>query len=172
MTETPPAAQTEARASAGSRRWLLGLLVASLAFNLFVIGAAVAERLWPERAESMRTPRVTELLPRNFFVGLDRERRDELKVVFQERRQTFRDERRALREAAQHVADALGQEPYDSELVRRAITEYGDANRKLVDLGLAVTQDLVERLTPEERRELADHIRKRAAPPRSRRKTN
>ena len=169
MTETPPAARTGASPSAGSRRWLVVLLVASLGFNLFVIGAAVAERVWPERAESIRTPRVTELLPRNFFMGLGRERRDELKVVFQERRQTFRDERRALREAAQRVADALAREPYDPELARRAISEYGSATQKLVDLGLGVAQDLVERLTPEERRQLAEHIRKRAAPPRSRR---
>lgn len=146
------------------RRWLLVLLLASLAFNLVIVGAAVAERFWPQASERASAPRSTDLLPYRFFAELDRQRRAELRAVFRAHRAAFHEERQELRQAARAVAAALGETPYDPEKVRSAIAEHVSRSHKLVDLAGTVAGEVIDKLTPDERRLLADRIRERAEP--------
>ena len=151
------------------RRWLVPLLVASLALNLVIVGAALSGRYWSKHDGRGGFHRSAELMPRSFFAGLERERREELAAVFRARKPEFRDERRALRAAAAALADALEREPFDAQQAQSAINEHAGRSRQLIDLGAAIADNLVEALTPEERRALAEAIRQRLEEDRRRR---
>jgi Spy/CpxP family protein refolding chaperone len=166
---SPSEPEATSRRSVGTRRWLVPVLIASLAFNLVVIGAAVAERLWPMQGERAGFHRSMHLLPRQFFAELDSQRRSELGAAFRARRSEFREERGALRDAASALVDALEREPFDPSLAQSAIAEHAGRSRRLVDVTMAVSSDLVEALTAEERRALAEAIRQRLEHERTRR---
>ena len=150
-----------APAPARTRRWLMPVLVASLAFNLVIVGAALSVRYWPKHGDRGGGHRAADLLPRSFFRDLDEERREELSSVFRAKREEFREERRAQREAAAAFADALEGEPYEAQLARSAVAEHVGRSHRLIDLVATVAEDLTEALTPEERRALAKAIRHR-----------
>jgi Spy/CpxP family protein refolding chaperone len=168
-TRTPSLEESRTAPARGIRLWLALLLVASLAFNLVIIGAALAERIWSEPRERVGIHRSAHLLPRQFFVDLDPQRRDELTEVFRVKRLEFREERQALRGAASAFADALEHQPYDPIAAQSAIAEHASRSHRLIDLGVTVAEDLVEALTPEERQILAQTIRHRLEERRSRR---
>ena len=166
---SPPGRGPLKPAASGARRWLMPLLVISLAFNLVIVGAALSGRFWPMHDEQGGRHRSVDLLPRSFFGDLDDERREELAAVFRARKPEFRDERRALREAASALADALERDPFDAQQAQSAIVEHAGRSRRLIDLGATIAADLVEALTPEERRALAQAIRQRLEQDRQRR---
>jgi uncharacterized membrane protein len=151
------------------RRWLVPLLVVSVAVNLMIVGAAVSGQLWSDHGGSKSTHRSADLMPRSFFRALDDERREELVEAFRARRTEWREERRALRAAATALADALEREPFDAQLAQSAIADHAARSHQLVDLGAAVAGDLIGALSPSERRELAQAIRQRIEEDRQRR---
>ncbi len=151
------------------RRWLIPLLVASLAVNLVIVGATLSGRFWPQHGERGGLNRSADLMPRSFFRELDDQRRDELVEVFRARKTEWREERRALSAAAAAYADALEREPYDVPSAQSAIAEHTAKSHRLIDLGATVAGDLTEALAPEERRALAAAIRQRLEEDRERR---
>jgi hypothetical protein len=157
-------------AAGRTRRWLMPLLVASLAFNLVIVGIGVSGQFWPGHHEPRSSHSSADLMPRAFFRGLDDQRRDELVEVFRARKTEWREERRALRDAAAALADALEREPFDPQLAQSAIADHAGRSHRLIDIGAAVAGDLVGNLTPEERRDLAQAIRHRLEEDRQRRK--
>ncbi len=158
-----------APASSRSRRWLVPLLVASLAVNLVIVGAALSGRFWPHHGEHGGLNRSADLMPRGFFAELDRQRRDELATLFRSRKLEFRQHRGALREAASAFAEALEREPFDAQPARSAIAEHTAKSHQLIDLAATVAGELAEVLTPEERRALAAAIGQRLEEDRQRR---
>jgi hypothetical protein len=167
MSEPDPASPAPT-SNRTRRRWLGILLVASVAFNLVIVGAAVSGQFWSEDRE--RRGYSADLLPRSFFKELDEERRNELAAVFRARKPEFREERGAMRDAATALADALEREPFDPQLAKSAITDHAGRSHQLIDLVATVAEDLVEDLMPEERRALAQAIRHRLEVDRERRK--
>ena len=165
----PDSGAPAAASSHSRRRWLIPLVVASLAVNLVFVGAALSGRFWPHHGERGGLNRSAELMPRAFFAELDRQRRDELASVFRARKLEFREERRALRAAAAAFADALEREPYDAQQARSAIAEHTAKSHQLIDLAATVAGELTEALAPEERRALAAAIQQRLEEDRKRR---
>lgn len=163
--DSAPPAPTSRR---DRRRWLVPLLVASIAVNLVFVGAAFSGRFWPHHGEHGGLHRSADLMPRAFFAELDGQRRDELAEVFRARKPEFREERRALRSASATLADALQREPYDAQLAQSAIAEHTARSHQLIDLGATVAADLVEALAAEERRAFAVAIRQRLGEDRQR----
>lgn len=151
------------------RRWLVPLLVASVAVNLVIVGAAFSGQFWPDHGGRKGSHRSADLMPRPFFRALDEERREELVEVFRARKTEWREERRALRAAATAFADALEREPFDAQLAQSAIADHAARSHQLIDIGAAVAADLIEALTPAERRDLAQAIRQRIDEDRQRR---
>lgn len=151
------------------RRWLVPLLVASVAVNLVIVGAAFSEQFWPDHGERKGSHRSADLMPRSFFGALDDVRREELVEVFRARKTEWREERRALRDAAAAYANALEREPFEAQPALSAIEDHTARSHQLVDLGAAVAADLVGALSPEERRALAKAIRDRLEQERQRR---
>jgi uncharacterized membrane protein len=144
------------------------VLLASLAFNLLVLGAIGSHFLFEKQPtrERYSGPAFTDILPRTFFLALDPERRRALAERFAGDRKAFRDGRRDMRQAAIKVADTLKAEPYNAAETEAALARYNAISRSMIDRGATVSRDLVATLKPEERTLLADKIRDRAEHPR------
>ena len=141
--------------------WLVVALVASLAANLLVAGAAAAR--WYVGAGPERHARITQtqLIPRMFFRDLDHSRRAELLAVFKAQDRNIRDGRRAVKEQLAAIADALEAEPYDPARVRAAVEGFTAKSEALFAMGGEAALALIDRLTPAERGLMAERLRAR-----------
>jgi uncharacterized membrane protein len=142
--------------------WLKAALIASLAVNLLFIGAGVARFLVKEPSDRMTGLSQVQLIPRKFFGELDGERKAELLGVFRDMRPAFREGRRAMREDIVALADALEAEPYDAARVKAAVDGFTARSERLVASGGEAALTLIAKLTADERKVLAKHIRQRA----------
>lgn len=142
--------------------WLWIALIASLAINLAVAAAIVAHKaIGPDRHRSITGPGFTQILPRAFFRELDRDRRDELVGELREHRKGFRNLRKNLREKARDVASALRADPYDEAAVIKALEVYKVEAQTMVGRGRDIAGNFFKRLTPDERKLIADQIERK-----------
>lgn len=157
-----PAETVSPAASPGSRsNWLKIVLVVSLAVNLLFIGGGVARYLTHGTPERMSGISQMQLIPRKFLGELDRGRRAELMKVFKEFAPAFREGRKAVREEAVKMAAALDAEPYDAASVKATIEAYSGRSSALASDGGKAALALIDRLSADERKLLARHIRLR-----------
>ena len=154
MSETPVVAK---------RRWSWGrlLLVASLALNLLVGGAIAARFAFPDRVGRMEGLSFAQLLPRRFFGDLSRERRKELLDVLKTYRDRFKSGRDRMEQASLVIADALEAEPYDPAATQAAVNGFAAIGGTLINDGAKVAMDVLAKLSPEERKLLAQRLRER-----------
>ena len=150
--------------------WTMFLLVASLAVNLLIGAAAGMRYFYPERLERWSGASFTQLLPRRFLSDLPDDRRREFLDELKSRREVFRQSRAGMREAALRFAEALEHEPYDEAQVNTAIQEFTKLSTDMVDSGTQVTLKIVQKLSPDERKLLAEHVRGRLERMQERRK--
>lgn len=136
-------------------------LVASLAVNLIFIGGGIARFVTHGPPERMSGVSQMQLIPRKFLGDLDRTRRAELMKVFRDFAPAFRDGRKAAREDVASLAAALDAEPYDALKVRAAVESFSARSAALTGDGGKAALTLIEKLSPEERKLLAHHIRMR-----------
>ncbi len=141
--------------------WTKLLLVASLAVNLLIAGAAATSYFAPERIERWSGASFTQLLPRSFLTELPDERRREFLDTLKSRRDAFRQSRQDMTAAAQRFADALERNPYDEARVNVAIDDFTRLSTEMVDSGTLMTRQIIQKLTPEERAKLAQAVRDR-----------
>ncbi len=158
MSETlsPPGAE------APRMNWLKAALIASLAVNLLFVGAGVA-RWYAGFGPGERYMRLTQtqLIPRRFFSELDRDRRMELLAVFRANDKEIRDGRRAVKAQVNALADALEAEPYDAARARAAVESFTANSEALFAMGSGTALTLIDMLTPEERKLMAQQLRMR-----------
>ena len=151
-------------------RWWSALLIASLALNLF-IGAAIATRFYthggPQRFIGAS---YTQLIPRGFFAEMPRDRRRVLLDILRQYRKDFHAEREGTEAVAAKLADALVTEPYDVEKVKLVVSEFAGQSGKLAARGGDAALDIIGRLSPDERKILAEAIRDRASRSKDRKK--
>jgi hypothetical protein len=150
--ETPPG---------NPRGWLKAALIASLAVNLLFIGAGVARFVVGEAPERVAGLSQMQLIPRKFFSELEGPRKAELLGVFRGFGPAFRDGRKAARNEVAALATALEAEPYDPARVKAVVDAFSGASEALVAQGGQAALTLIEKLSPEERKLLAKHIRQR-----------
>ncbi|HXE70790.1 MAG TPA: periplasmic heavy metal sensor [Hyphomicrobiaceae bacterium] len=131
-------------------RWSMLLLIASLAFNLIVVGL-VAGSIWRVRAHQPPIRGVTPNLL-GYAASLPLERRDLIWTATAEQRQQIRPFRRDIRAAREEVMHAIATEPFDGEKFAaaqgRLAEAYNRARAAVLDLDLKIAVEL----TPEERR--------------------
>ncbi len=143
--------------------WLKIALVASLALNL-LIGAAIATRfIRGPAAERFPLANQMQLIPRKFLGNLPKERRREIMQVFNGYRKEVRANRDVAKAAALKLADALSAEPYSADQAKAAVTDFMAQGSTLVSRGGDVAMEILQMLTPEERKQLAVAIRERGA---------
>lgn len=143
--------------------WLMIALVASLALNV-LIGAAIATRVVRgPAAERFPLANQMQLIPRKFMGGLPKERRREIMQVVNGYRKEVRANRDIAKAAALKLADALSAEPYSADQAKAAVTDFATQGSTLIARGGDAAMEIFQMLTPEERKQLADDIRERAA---------
>jgi hypothetical protein len=141
--------------------WIKAALVASLAVNLLFVGAGVARFMVHEPPERVAGLSQVQLIPRKFFGELDGARKAELLGVFRAMGPAFREGRRAAREEIAVLASALEAEPYDEARVKAAVDSFSARSENLVAAGGQAALTMIAKLTPQERKLLAQHIRQR-----------
>ena len=142
-------------------RWWTIVLVVSLALNLLVGGAVVTSFFMHERMQRFGGISNVQLIPRRFLGDLPRERRAELLAVFRGHEGRIKAERQASRDAAINLAAALEAEPYDEAKVRAVAESFGATGNRVIAQGIEAAIELISKLSPVERKLLAEHIRKR-----------
>jgi uncharacterized membrane protein len=141
--------------------WLKAALIASLAVNLLFVGGGIAR--WYVGFGPERSARLTQmqLIPRFFFRELDRSRRLELLAVLKSHDREIRDGRKAVKAEMAELANALEAEPYDPARVKAAVTAFTAQSEVLVTTGGDAALAVIDKLTPEERKLMAKHLRAR-----------
>jgi uncharacterized membrane protein len=144
-------------------RWWTLLLGLSLMVNFLIGGIAIGSFFHDDPVERITGASYIQLIPRRFLAELPRERRRELMDIVHQRG----DELRHLREhsfaAPTQLADALSHDPYDPALVKAAVEAFTTGSESLAAGGGAVVEEIVAKLTPDERQALASAIRDRAS---------
>jgi uncharacterized membrane protein len=141
-----------------SRRWLKLALVASVALNLVFVGAGVTRYFMPGGPERMAMGSQMQLFPRKFFSELDKPRRVELLRVFRGYDPAFREGRAAAREQIKELAAALAAEPYDPAKVQAAVEGFTARSASLAASGGEAAMALIGKLSPDERKLLAQQL--------------
>jgi len=154
--------EISAQAASGQRpspsRWGRWLLIASLAFNVLVIGAMVGRAYHFRHGAAVVGPVGGGPNLVGFVGTLAADRRVTVWTSTGTERRELRPLRAAMREARAVLREALATEPFDAKRV-------DEAHAKLIETEVALrvaSQRLITRiasiLTPEERRRFATHI--------------
>lgn len=142
-------------------RWVLVLLVLSLALNLLVLGS-VGALMWRVRAASALGGAVAPNLL-GYASTLPTERRKELWELSAQERQQVRPYRREVRAARQQTVDALVAERFDRQQFIAAQTRQADAETRAREVVRNLYVTIAEGLTREERQGYA-HWRENRRP--------
>jgi uncharacterized membrane protein len=134
-------------------RWLVPLLMGSLALNLIVLGAAVS-LLWRGHFEMPEPPLGRRVVPSvvGYAVTLPPERVKELEQLTREEWAKVRPLRRTLMEARETSNKALTAEPFDRAHFLAAQARLAEADRASREAVFRLHVALSVNLTPEERR--------------------
>ncbi|MCA0433536.1 MAG: periplasmic heavy metal sensor [Proteobacteria bacterium] len=143
-------------------RWWTLLLGVSLMVNLLVGGLAIGFRIGDGPVERLAGISYVQLIPRNFLSQLPRERRQEIMEIVKARGAELRSLRTEFRMAPRKLADALDADTYDPAAVQAAVDGFMTASENLVGSGSTIVMEIVSKLTPGERKLLAQSIRERA----------
>jgi uncharacterized membrane protein len=136
--------------SARAPRWMVVLLVSSLALNLLVLGL-VGTLMWRVRIP----PPWEHAVARNllgYASTLPAERRKELWELSAKERQHVRPFRREVRAARDETAKALSAEPFDRQQFLAAQARQADAEQRARDAVRSLYVTIAEAMTAEERR--------------------
>jgi uncharacterized membrane protein len=138
-----------------SPRWLIPLLVASLALNLIVIGAT-GSLIWRYSSQSSTpdAPLGRRVVPSvlGYAVTLPPERVKELEQLTKDEWQKVRPLRRALLAARDEANKALTAEPFDRAHFQAAQARMMQADERSREAAFALHTAISIHLTPQERR--------------------
>jgi uncharacterized membrane protein len=139
-------------------RWWNLLFGLSLAVNLAFAGVLIGHRVFggPQGRGAYM-----QLLPREFFGGLPHERRRELMTMMKLEMNSLRELRGQADATSLRIADALEKQPFDPALVQQAVSEFATGSQSLAARAPVIVANIVSKLTPEERKQLAKSIRER-----------
>ncbi len=131
-------------------RWMLALLILSLALNLLVIGS-VGAALWRLRTPPPWAHAITPNLL-GYTSTLPSDRRKALWERSAQERQQIRPFRREVRAARQETIKALGAEPFDRQRFIDAQARQAEAENRARGAVQSLYVTIAEGLTLEERR--------------------
>ncbi len=166
MSDTGDFSQTTSRRHWLPRlrsRWWTLLLGLSLMANLLVLGLALGFGLEQRRAERLSGASYIQLVPRDFLRQLPRERRNELMGIVHDRSHELRELRKNSQASPLKLADALEKDGATDADIKSAIDAFTTGSESLAAGGGTVVMEIINKLSPEERKLLAVSIRDRAA---------
>jgi Spy/CpxP family protein refolding chaperone len=106
-----------------------------------------------------------ELAPGRIARGLPQEQQQKIRDLVAEHRDALRDRRRAARAARQEALRVLDAPNYSSADFGRALDDVRDADAALEEETVSLQHDMIDALTPAERKEVAERIKARRAGP-------
>jgi uncharacterized membrane protein len=162
MSDTPFTKMQNAVPVLRSKWWTV-LLVLSLMANLLIAGAIVGRIIHMREFGGSMKGSVVQLIPRTFFKQLPDARQKELLTMLRENRDEFKTMREASSEAALDLATALENQTYDAAAVKASIEKFVAGRETMATKASALVIDFVDKLTPAEKKLLADAIRDRSA---------
>jgi uncharacterized membrane protein len=163
VTDGDAAAAAAAPQSPKERRLKL-MLIASLAFNLLVVGAVAGAMIFgPHGPRHRGGSPGDEYGLMGFTRALSSDRRGPIRKAIKEQRETFKPLREAVDEARRQAAEVLVTEPFSKDKLKEAFDKINEADVKLKSAGQAMLLGTAESLTPDERRQLKDWWVKRHA---------
>ena len=136
-------------------RWLVAALVVSLLVNLVLVGFMAGRFSAGQRPHF--DPMMGVRAPTRF---LAEERREELKPVIRQFREAAPSLRR-LRGTQRALYDAINSEPFEREPLEAALARFRNNLFAGQEAGHTAFVNLVESLTPEERRQMLQSMRAR-----------
>jgi hypothetical protein len=140
-------------------RWWTVLLALSLMANLLIIGAGLGHKFGPHRNDEMERQDMMQLVPRKFISELRDDRRDEIMDFLRGNKVELKTLRDASRVTALKLADAL--ENYDAATVKSVIEAFTTGSTSLAAQRGVILNELITKLTPDERKSLATAIKER-----------
>ena len=143
--------------------WWTVLLGLSLMANLVIGGAAIGARMKGGGWQMALMENRAQLLPRKFFAELPHDRRRELMDMFKAKKDQFAQSREAADAVTLKFADLLEQPDFDQIKIKAVIDDYTSGATSFATQAGSVILDIVAKLTPDERKDLAVDIRERAA---------
>jgi uncharacterized membrane protein len=152
------------------RRWWPYLLGLSLMANLLIGGLVIGHGFKQRGAERMAGAGLVQLVPRDFFASLPRQRRLELLRDIREQTHGLRDMRDGSSDRVLKFADALEAQDYRPESVANAVNDFSTGEGSIAAQSSKFIVDMVAKLSPEERKQLATTVRDRATHVRERRR--
>ncbi|MFM9939076.1 MAG: periplasmic heavy metal sensor [Hyphomicrobiaceae bacterium] len=139
-------------------RWMKWLLIASLAFNVLIIGA-IASRAWHGARGGFAGPGAGMGPSIGVFTArLSSERRQAVWAAIREERQALRPLREEARTARQAVRAALAAEPFDGRQLAEAQTRLLEAEVKVRAASQRLIGSIAAVLNADERRQFSAHI--------------
>ncbi len=144
-------------------KWWTALLVVSLMVNLLIAGAIGGRFARGHEFGGAKGSNFVQLIPRKFLDELDGARRHELMQMLRDNRDEFKQMRASANAAALDLATALENPNYDSAAVQSVIEKFSTGRESLAAKGAVVVTDIIAKLSPEERKNLAAAIRDRSA---------
>lgn len=146
------------------RRWIMPLLIFSLAINLLVAGLVVGAFLSPDGPhkggpENQRA--IRGVLGEPFFRALPGPQRRAMVQDIVGKREQIREGREALRERVERFLVALRAENFNRTELARLLSEQREAAIRRQSLGETLLLDRLEAMAPEERSAYADALEKR-----------
>jgi Spy/CpxP family protein refolding chaperone len=142
------------------------LLLASLAINLILATWFVVHAPWrhaPGGPDGRHGPVPQFVDLRSFRRVLPEERRDVIDAVFAPQRPALRERLGALFQARRAVREAMRAEPFDRAALDAAFERLREAETEAALQTQATLGDVLQQLTPEERRQFADLVPRRGA---------
>ncbi|MEM7425895.1 MAG: periplasmic heavy metal sensor [Pseudomonadota bacterium] len=144
-----------------SPRWMKILLTVSLMLNVAVIGA-IGARAWKTHKYGHGHHAMHALGVHAFLWKLPRERRKALREKFRQVRGELKQHKFALVQPLQQFAGALAASDYDRAKVEEAVQAFRASHEKRAAARERYILELVDALTPEERKMLGEKILERA----------
>lgn len=142
-------------------KWWTALLGLSLMLNLLVGGIVIGGFMGHYRMERLAGVSYVQLIPRNFFRDLPKQRRQELMQIVRDNRDSLRDLRSASEGSSLLLADALEQPSFSVDQAQSAVKAFTTGTESLAAKGGDVVMKIVMQLTADERKALAKSIRER-----------
>ena len=153
MTETPAPRR---------RRWLVPLLVVSLALNLLVAGAILGRSFSPEahRGKDRVAGPLRSVVGEPFVRALSREDRQALLADIRREGPRIRKNRESLRDQVEAFLAALRSDPFEPDVVRRLLEDQRSVAQSRQELGEVLLLNRLSAMSDDERAAYADRLEK------------
>ena len=138
------------------RRWVLPVLVVSLALNLLFVGL-IAGSWWRHGPSASRDRIITGAVER-LMQDLPEDKRSHAAQLLKQHRESVRPVREQLRDARAAAKEAVHADPYTEVKIQAALARFRDIRTSQHESMHAMVMDLMKQLTLEERKELLNLI--------------